>query len=329
MMEDYDSTLSYYQTLIENRLSELVQKREPNNLYSPIEYILLDGGKRIRPLLCMLACEATGGDPFESVDAAVAVEIMHNFTLVHDDIMDNSPLRRGKTTIHLKWDLPTAILSGDAMVGLALEVLATYSNYTNFGKIIEQFAYGYIEVCEGQALDMLFNNRKDVTTDDYFHMVRKKTSAVIQTSLVLGGLCAGAIEDDLENLKEFGLNLGIAFQLQDDYLDLKATDMKLGKRIGNDILEKKKTLMVLMAFERAKLEKDKSLLERLYSPGEIPKELIPEFVELFERLDVFNDVQETINSYFEKASNALDNLSRNQGTKMLKYLLDKINVRSY
>lgn len=328
-MEDYDSTFTHYLTIVENRLSEVLKEREPNNLYAPIEYILFDGGKRIRPLLCMLACEATGGDPYEAVDAAVAVEIMHNFTLVHDDIMDNSPLRRGKTTIHLKWDLPTAILSGDAMVGLALEALSNYSNYTNFGRMIEQFAFGYIEVCEGQALDMLYNTKKDVTSDDYFLMIRKKTSAVIQTSLALGGLCAGAIDDDIETLKDFGLNLGIAFQLQDDYLDLKATDSKLGKRIGNDLLEKKKTLMVILARERAKTEKDKDLIQKLYGEEDIPNELIPEFVSTFEKLDVFNDVQEIINAYLEKASDALQNLSKNEGTKMLKYLLDKINARSY
>ncbi|MGB9912542.1 MAG: polyprenyl synthetase family protein, partial [Candidatus Kapaibacteriota bacterium] len=283
-MEDYDSTLLHYQTIIENRLSEIVKDRQPQNLYSPIEYILFDGGKRIRPLLCMLACEATGGDPYEAIDAAAAVEIMHNFTLVHDDIMDNSPVRRGKTTIHLKWDLPTAILSGDTMVGLALEALLNYSNYTNFGKILEQFAVGYIEVCEGQALDMIYNVKKDVTPEDYFLMIQKKTSAVMQTSLALGGLCAGAIEEDIEILKNFGLNLGIAFQLQDDFLDLTSSDTKLGKRIGNDILEKKKTLLVILARQRAKQEKDKELIDKLYSENKISPGLIPEYVSLFERL---------------------------------------------
>lgn len=328
-MEDYDSTFNHYLSFLDKRLSEVVKDREPKNLYAPIEYILLDGGKRIRPLLCMLACEATGGDPYEAVDAAVSVEILHNFTLVHDDIMDNSPTRRGKTTIHLKWDLPTAILSGDAMVGLALEVLSSYSNYANFGKFVEQFTYGYIEVCEGQALDMLFNTKIDVCTEDYFKMIKKKTAAVIQTSLALGGLCAGAVDEDIETLKEFGLNLGIAFQLQDDLLDLTATSEKLGKRIGNDILEKKKTLMVIMARERIRNEKEKNLIEKLYSNDNIDPNLIPDYIYLFEKLEIFSDVKEIIDSYFDKARASLLELSKTDGTKMLKYLLDKINVRSY
>lgn len=328
-MEDYDSTFNYYLSFLDKRLSEVVKEREPKILYSPIEYILLDGGKRIRPLLCMLACEATGGDPYEAVDAAVSVEIMHNFTLVHDDIMDNSPVRRGKTTIHLKWDLPTAILSGDAMVGLALQVLSSYSNYANFGKFIEQFTYGYIEVCEGQALDMLYNHKVDVCTDDYFKMITKKTAAVIQTSLALGGLCAGAVDEDIETLKNFGLNLGIAFQLQDDLLDLISSDTKLGKRIGNDILEKKKTLMVIMARERIRNDRDKNLIEKLYSNEKIEPDIIPEYISLFEKLNIFSDVKEIIDMYFDKARATLLELSKNDGTKMLKYLLDKINVRSY
>lgn len=328
-MEDYDSTFNYYLSFLDKRLSEVVKEREPKILYSPIEYILLDGGKRIRPLLCMLACEATGGDPYEAVDAAVSVEIMHNFTLVHDDIMDNSPVRRGKTTIHLKWDLPTAILSGDAMVGLALQVLSSYSNYANFGKFIEQFTYGYIEVCEGQALDMMYNHKVDVCTDDYFKMITKKTAAVIQTSLALGGLCAGAVDEDIETLKNFGLNLGIAFQLQDDLLDLISSDTKLGKRIGNDILEKKKTLMVIMARERIRNDRDKNLIEKLYSNEKIEPDIIPEYISLFEKLNIFSDVKEIIDMYFDKARATLLELSKNDGTKMLKYLLDKINVRSY
>lgn len=328
-MDDYDSTFNYYLSFLDKRLSEVVKEREPKILYSPIEYILLDGGKRIRPLLCMLACEATGGDPYEAVDAAVSVEIMHNFTLVHDDIMDNSPVRRGKTTIHLKWDLPTAILSGDAMVGLALQVLSSYSNYANFGKFIEQFTYGYIEVCEGQALDMMYNHKVDVCTDDYFKMITKKTAAVIQTSLALGGLCAGAVDEDIETLKNFGLNLGIAFQLQDDLLDLISSDTKLGKRIGNDILEKKKTLMVIMARERIRNDRDKNLIEKLYSNEKIEPDIIPEYISLFEKLNIFSDVKEIIDMYFDKARATLLELSKNDGTKMLKYLLDKINVRSY
>jgi Geranylgeranyl pyrophosphate synthase len=328
-MEDYESILEHYISLINERLTEVVKAREPENLYAPIEYILSDGGKRIRPLLCMFACETAGGDPYEAIDAGLAIEILHNFTLVHDDIMDNSPLRRGKTTIHLKWDLPTAILSGDAMIGLALKTLSNYSNYVNFGKMIEYFNYGYIEVCEGQALDMLFNNKKDVSEEDYFLMVRKKTAAVLQTSLVLGGLCGGAIERDIEYLKELGLNLGIAFQLQDDLLDLTADKSKLGKRIGNDIIEKKKTLIVILARERAKIDGDCKLIDKIFSNETIPVDLIPEYIEMFDRLEVFEDIKNIIRKYNKKSLETLQELPQNNGSKLLEYLLTKLNERSF
>ncbi|MFN3781455.1 MAG: polyprenyl synthetase family protein [Candidatus Kapaibacteriota bacterium] len=328
-MEDYESTFKHYTSIVDDKLQELIKERKPKNLYLPIEYILLESGKRIRPLLCMLACEATGGDPYEAVDAATAIEIMHNFTLVHDDIMDNSPVRRGKATIHTKWNLPTAILSGDAMVGLALEILTNYSNLTNFGRIIEQFAHAYLEVCEGQALDIMYNSKQDVTSEEYFTMIQKKTSAVIQASLILGGLCSGAVEEDIEALKEFGLNLGIGFQLQDDLLDLTATKEKFGKRIGNDILEKKKTLIIITAKDRAKSEKEKALIEKIFSNEPIEMDTIPEYISMFEKMGIFEDIKKTIDLYFDKASSALNSLAKNDGTRMLKYLLDKINARSY
>ncbi len=328
-MEDYESKFEYYINLINEKLISSVKGKAPENLYLPIEYILSDGGKRIRPLMCVFACETAGGDPYEAIDAGVAIEIMHNFTLVHDDIMDNSPLRRGKTTIHLKWDLPTAILSGDAMIGLALQILSNYSNYVNFGKMIENFTYGYIEVCEGQALDMLFNKKYDVSVDDYFLMIQKKTSAVIQTSLVLGGLCGAAAEKDIDIFKELGLNLGIAFQLQDDLLDLLADSTKLGKRIGNDILEKKKTLIAILARDRAKTKADSDLVDKIFSDEQISPELIPDYISLFERLDVFDDVRETINKYLNRAKEVFFELPQNNGSKMLELLIAKLYERSF
>lgn len=328
-MEEYESILEHYVNLINERLVQIVKGREPKNLYEPIGYILSDGGKRVRPLLCMFACETVGGDPYEAIEAGVAVEILHNFTLVHDDIMDNSPLRRGKDTIHLKWDLPTAILSGDAMIGLALKALSNYSNYVNFGKMVEYFTYGFIEVCEGQALDMLFNNKKDVTEEEYFFMIHKKTAAILQTSLILGGLCGGAIERDIEYFKEFGFNLGIAFQLQDDLLDLTAEKSKLGKRIGNDIFEKKKTLIVILARNRVKNDEDRKLIDKIFSTEEVPAHLIPKYIEMFNRLGVFDDIKEIIRKYHKKAYEILSELPQNNGSKLLEYLLIKLNERSF
>ncbi|MCX7879070.1 MAG: polyprenyl synthetase family protein [Ignavibacteria bacterium] len=328
-MEDYDSQFNTYLELIEGRLKEVTTNKEPSNLYEPVTYIVLDGGKRIRPLLCLLACEACGGSYYEAIDAAVAIELLHNFTLVHDDIMDNSPLRRGKPTIHTKWDIPTAILSGDVMVGIALDLLSYYSNYTTYGKFISQLTYGYIEVCEGQALDMLFNSIDEVSEEDYYLMIKKKTAAVIQTSLVIGGLCAGAIESNLNTLREFGLNLGLAFQLQDDLLDLYGTDVRLGKKKGNDILEKKKTLLVLLAKKYASNEKEVELINKLFSSDAIVDSDIPKYDALFKKYNIYEKVRAEVTRFSNQALSTLGHLPKNKGTKMLEYLVNKLNVRTF
>lgn len=328
-MENYETILQNYLELIEQRIQVCSQVQEPQTLYEPIHYALTNGGKRIRPLLAVLGCQSVGGDPFDAIDAGVAIEILHNFTLVHDDIMDNSPIRRGKETVHTHWDIPTAILSGDAMVGLALKSLGNYFNLTNFGKIIERFTRALVGVCEGQALDMEFNTKEEITTADYFKMIEKKTAEVIRASLVLGGLCAGAVERDIQTLDIFGENIGIAFQLQDDLLDMIADQTKLGKRIGNDILEKKKTILILKAKEQAESDEDIELISKIYSSATIDNKAIKKFDSLFQRLGIYEQVRKEIDSYVEKAIETLENLPRNEGTKMLEFLANKINERVF
>ncbi len=328
-MENYDSILKNYLHSIEQRIQAFSQIQEPRTLYEPIAYILNNGGKRIRPLFAVLACQSVGGEPVDAIDAGVAIEILHNFTLVHDDIMDNSPIRRGKETIHTRWDTPTAILSGDAMVGLALKSLESYSNLTNFGKIIERFTRALIGVCEGQAIDMEFNTKQEVSSVDYFRMIERKTAEVIRASLVLGGLCAGAVERDLQTLEIFGHNIGIAFQLQDDLLDMVANQEELGKRIGNDILEKKKTILILMAKEQVEIDEDIELISKIYSVDKIDDTLIQKFDALFQKLDIYEQVRKEIDSYISEAIESLENLPRNEGTKMLEFLANRLNDRTF
>lgn len=328
-MENYESILQNYLELIEQRIQVCSQIQEPRTLYEPISYTLTNGGKRIRPLLTVLGCQSVGGDPFDAIDAGIAIEILHNFTLVHDDIMDNSPIRRGKETVHTRWDTSTAILSGDAMVGLALKSLGSYSNFANFGRIIERFTQALIGVCEGQALDMEFNTKQEITSVEYFKMIKKKTAEVIRASLVLGGLCAGAVERDLQTLDIFGENIGIAFQLQDDLLDMIADQTKLGKRVGNDILEKKKTILILKAKEQAENDEDIELISKVYSSAKIDDTLIKDFDSLFQRLGIYEQVRKEVDSYIEKALESLEDLPRNEGTRILEFLANKINDRAF
>lgn len=221
----------------------------PQNLYEPCRYFLALGGKRIRPVLCLMANELFGEVTDDAWHAAIAVELFHNFTLIHDDIMDRSPIRRGQPTIHTKYNLTAGILSGDIMAIYAYDQLAKIR--TSLPKILELFNRTSIEVCEGQQLDMDFENRDDVTIEEYLYMITLKTSVLVANSLKMGAMLGGATEGNANKLYEFGKNLGIAFQLQDDYLDAFGDVSKTGKQNGGDIKDNKKTYLLLKALENA------------------------------------------------------------------------------
>lgn len=327
-MEEFDEKLEQYLAKIEEKLPYFVSTY-PANLYSPVSYVLEKGGKRIRPIFTLAACELFSGDPDEALDAAIAIEFMHNFTLIHDDIMDNSDFRRGKPTIHKKWDLPTAVLSGDVLAGLGFKALETYSNLTNFGSIYRRYVDALISVCEGQALDILFNSFNDITEDDYFEMIAKKTASLFQASLTIGGLIAGALEKDINNLEDFGKNLGFVFQIQDDLLDLIAEPEKLGKKVGLDLLEKKKTLMVIRAKALVEEEEDHILINKIFSSQKIEEDDIINFDRLFRKLNIYKQIQQIIESFVDKCFALLGNFPNNQARKFLEFILNKINVRSY
>lgn len=327
-MQEFEEKLEKYLHKIEEKLPELIPQY-PSNLYNPVAYVMEKGGKRIRPVLTLVACELFGGNDDEALDAALAIECMHNFTLVHDDIMDNSDFRRGKPTIHKKWDLSTAVLSGDVLAGLGFKALNTYSNWTNFGAIYRRYVDALICVCEGQALDLFFNLKTEIEESEYFEMISKKTAGLIQASLALGGLIAGALEKDIKFLEEFGKNLGIAFQIQDDLLDLTADQQILGKKVGLDILTKKKTLIAIRTKKLAEDKEDISLINKIFSDEEITIEEISDFDKLFRKLNIYKQVQQEIDSFVERSYALLGMFPNNQARKFLEFIVKQINARLY
>lgn len=244
-------------------LNKNVITREPVNLYEPITYILNLGGKRLRPVLVLMSAEVFDAPYTKALDAALAIEVFHNFSLVHDDIMDDAPLRRGQRTVHEKWDLNTGILSGDAMLINAYQLFENYEGPI-FKELAQLFTRTAIQVCEGQQYDVDFENRDDVTIEDYLKMIEYKTAVLVGASLQMGAIVAGTTSDCKKAVYEYGRLLGIAFQLQDDYLDAFGDPETFGKQSGGDIIENKKTFLYLKALENAG-EAEARQLEHLYS----------------------------------------------------------------
>ncbi len=240
---------------VDVRVRSLVKRESSKEVNDACRYVLSAGGKRIRAVLVLLSCEAVGGKVRDALAASAAIEIMHNFTLVHDDVMDNAASRRGRSTVHTKWDVNTAILSGDILLGFAYkEILKS----RNIPRVLEVFTDGFLTVCEGQALDLDFEHRSNVTLGEYFMMIEKKTGRLIAASAELGACIGGGTETDIASLRKFGHYLGRAFQLQDDLLDVVADEKEFGKTIGGDIVEGKKTFLLLrsLGLTRGKERKD-------------------------------------------------------------------------
>lgn len=294
-------------------LKEQIQVKEPYNLYDPIKYILDLGGKRIRPLLVLLAADLFGNDYKKALPAALAVEVFHNFTLIHDDIMDAAPLRRGKVTVHQKWNQNIAILSGDAMMIKAYQFIEAYPDevYSTIMKIFNKTA---IEVCEGQQFDMDFESLQNVTIEQYLEMIRLKTSVLLAAAFEIGAIIGNANEKDRRALYQFGLNLGIAFQIQDDYLDTFGNEKTFGKQIGGDILEHKKTFLYLHAIKNSTAEEILNL-DSIYQEDINPKMKIKKVTQFFIDKKVPEIAQESIEKYTQNAFNYVDELSIDKAKK--------------
>jgi len=252
-------TITEYQDLISRHFESIKYQKEPNNLYEPIRYILSLGGKRLRPVLTLMATEVFDVDCQKALAAATAVEVFHNFSLIHDDIMDDAPLRRGNETVHEKWNINTGILSGDAMLILAYQYFEAYEPKI-FQELAKLFSKTALEVCEGQQYDVDFETRDDVTIPEYLKMIEYKTAVLVAAAMKMGAIVAETTEENKNLIYDFGLNLGLAFQLQDDYLDAFGNPETFGKQVGGDIIENKKTYLYLKAMEYASANEKEQLL---------------------------------------------------------------------
>ncbi|WP_273273048.1 polyprenyl synthetase family protein [Maribacter polysiphoniae] len=301
--------------------------KEPSRLYEPINYILRLGGKRLRPVLTLMTTELFGTDYKKAMDAALAIEVFHNFSLIHDDIMDDAPLRRGQKTVHEKWDLNTGILSGDAMLILAYQFFENYPSEI-FRALAMLFSKTALEVCEGQQYDMDFETRDDVTVPEYLHMIEYKTAVLVAAAMKMGGIIAGASLKDQNLIYEFGKNLGIAFQLQDDYLDAFGDPESFGKQVGGDIIENKKTILYLSALQLGNAGEQKEILD-LYSiqPQDV-SDKVNSVKGIFLSTGAAKHTKSEIQNYTQKAFEVLDIIDMSEEKKaVLKQFGENLMMR--
>jgi geranylgeranyl diphosphate synthase type II len=320
--------ISDYQEIITSHFKSLTLDKEPNNLYEPIRYILSLGGKRLRPVLTLMATEVFDVDCQKAIQAATAVEVFHNFSLIHDDIMDDAPLRRGHETVHEKWDLNTGILSGDAMLILAYQFFETYEPNV-FRELAKLFSKTALEVCEGQQYDVDFETRDDVTIPEYLKMIEYKTAVLVAAAMKMGAIVAETSKENAEAIYDFGLNLGIAFQLQDDYLDAFGNPETFGKQVGGDIIENKKTYLYLKALEYSK-EAEQEQLQHLFSiqPND-NTDKINSVKQIFNQTGASDATQSAIQDYTLKAFETLDKMNISEDKKLiLKAFGDKLMSRN-
>ena len=296
----------------QNQFSEFLNtynvEREPKNLYQPIKYILNLGGKRLRPVLTLMTTACFDGDVDRAMDAALAVEVFHNFSLIHDDIMDAAPLRRGQETVHEKWDLNTGILSGDAMLIRAYQLFENYPPET-FRELAKLFSKTALEVCEGQQYDIDFETRLQVSIPEYLKMIECKTAVLVGAAMQMGAIVANAPIEDQVRCYDFGKNLGIAFQLQDDYLDAFGNPEIFGKQVGGDILENKKTYLFLKAIEDGSPEVRTELTQLFQNNALKPENKVSKTLELFVRSEANIATKAAISFYTKAAFDVLETIN--------------------
>ena len=324
-MSSFDVTVQTLKEIINQKLAANLLRREPTSLYSPIRYLLAGGGKRLRPMLVIISAEAVGGSRSVALDAAIAVELLHNFTLAHDDIMDQDDTRRGRPTVHAKWDESTAILAGDSMVALAYYTLLQ-TNTPYIKKLAQVFTKGIIEVCEGQALDKDFETSASVTIDEYLTMIHKKTARLFATSCEMGAIIGQSSEEQQTALGEFGLFLGRAFQIQDDLLDILSPEEISGKPFGSDIVQGKKTYLVLRFLQQATSAQKKRFLVLLGKQNASTDEL-NEVRTLFETTGTLNNAQAIVDDSLNHARNSLHRLPASSARDFLEEITQRLKVR--
>ena len=310
MMESFKD----YNRMLEEELKKVSLGSKPDTLYDPVKYILDIGGKRVRPVLALMACSSFGSNPNIALKAALSIELFHNFTLIHDDIMDSANTRRGKETVHKKWGINSGVLSGDVMLIMAYQLLESYDSktYLELNKLLNKTAK---QVCEGQQMDMDFELKSNVEFEEYIKMIEFKTAVLLGCSLKMGAVIADASKEDQEFIYQYGINLGLAFQFQDDYLDTFGQQNKVGKKIGGDILENKKTVLFHMAIENSNESQKEKILE-LYSSKENSSEnKINKITSLFIETKADKSSLELVDQYTQKAIKLINCLSFDQTKK--------------
>ncbi|WP_293896491.1 polyprenyl synthetase family protein [Flavobacterium sp.] len=308
--------ITYYQDIVTAHFNSLALRKEPKNLYEPIQYILSLGGKRLRPVLTLMSAEVFDVDCQKALAAATAVEVFHNFSLIHDDIMDDAPLRRGNETVHEKWNLNTGILSGDAMLILAYQYFEEYEPKI-FRELAKLFSKTALEVCEGQQYDVDFETRDDVTIAEYLKMIECKTAVLVGASMKMGAIVAETSVENANAIYDFGLNLGIAFQLQDDYLDAFGNPETFGKQVGGDIIENKKTYLYLKAMEFATADEKEQLLHLFSIQPNENMDKINSVKEIFNQTGASKATQKAIENYTLKALETLNQMNIGNDKKVI------------
>jgi geranylgeranyl diphosphate synthase type II len=317
-----------YVKSIEKALDSLNLPDKPKTLYDPQRYMLGNGGKRIRPVLTLMACGMSGEQREKAMPAALAVELLHNFTLMHDDIMDQAESRRGEPSVHKKWSESIAILSGDSMHTRALILLNDLDESADYRKVNALFLDGINRVCEGQALDMEFESRSEVTISEYMKMIGGKTSALLEASLQMGGVIGGCSKEQLTALKNVGESIGRAFQIQDDWLDVVADPDKFGKRVAGDIYECKKTYLMVLALERCNKEQAKWLRTCLESKP-LTDDDVESVIQLFRELDVIESTRSKMEELYETAEHSLEIFGESEDKRDLIQLIRTLKKRDH
>jgi geranylgeranyl diphosphate synthase type II len=324
---DFEQRYYDYKARVDGYLVDAVRQTHPRSLYKPLTYVLAGGGKRIRPILVLLACEAVGGKAEKAIHAGAGIEILHNFTLVHDDIMDNAPSRRGHPTVHTRWDEHTAILVGDELLALAYRMLLRTES-PRIRDIAAVFTEGVVEVCEGQAYDKEFEKRASVSVDDYLMMIRKKTGMMVSAATEIGAMIGGGTETEVQALKTYGELVGRAFQIQDDLLDVVGDEKKFGKSIGSDLREGKKTFLLLEAIRTAR-GKDRQTLRKIMANGRATKAMVRECRRIFRTTGAIDAAGQRIRADIAEAKRHVERLKPSEAREMLLWFTDMLLNRQY
>jgi len=329
----HNERLARLRSMVDRRLAQHLRSGRPGDLRTASRYVMAGGGKRVRSTLVQLSCEAVGGRPEAAVHAGAAIELMHNFTLVHDDIMDRARSRRGRPTVHVAWDLNTALLVGDILLGHAYDLLLK-SDQRVLSRLSSSFTRGLLDVCEGQAMDLEFGHREDVRVRDYFAMIELKTGRLLSLACEMGGMLGGGGQKDLSTLRSFGHYLGRAFQLQDDLLDVIADQKRLGKPIGGDIIEGKRTYLLLTALERARGEDLRVLRSILKAGGRagrgrLPRQVVVRRVaDIYRRTGVLRDTERLVRLNTRRALTSLDMLRPSPAREALRWMAEQLVKRA-